>query len=199
MESIRNRIVCSLQESAELKLRLIDSCLEGILRATDVIARGLKKGNKLLLFGNGGSAADAQHMAAEFVGRFSRDRNPLPAMALTTDTSALTAIGNDYGFDQIFARQVKAIGRKGDVALAISTSGRSQNVLAAVEMARKQEITTIGLAGGDGGALKDLVDIFIIVPSFSTARIQECHLAIEHLICEGIELTLWNTQTAGTN
>ena len=168
---------------------------DNISRAGQAIATTLAQGGKVLLFGNGGSAADAQHIAAEFVGRFVRERKPLPAIALTTDTSALTAIGNDYGFEQIFARQVQALGQPGDVAVAMSTSGQSANVLAGVEAARERRITTIGLAGKDGGRLASAVDIPIVVASTSTARIQECHITIGHLFCELVEALLFDDAT----
>ena len=144
-------------------------------------------GGKLLFFGNGGSAADAQHLAAEFVGRFQIERHALPAIALTTDSSILTAVGNDYGFDQIFARQVQALGRPGDVAIGISTSGNSPNVTGAIKQAAKQDLKTIGLAGKDGGSLAKAVDVSIVVASTNVARVQECHITIGHILCELVE------------
>jgi phosphoheptose isomerase len=180
-----------LDESSRLKSSLAFEQSGNINRAGHAIAAALSNGGKVLLFGNGGSAADAQHIAAEFVGRFAQDRAPLPALALTTDTAALTAIGNDYGFAHIFARQLQALGRPGDVAVAISTSGRSPNVLAGVTTAREQALTTIALTGGEGGLLAGLTDISIVVPSGSTARIQECHLTIGHILCEMVETLLF--------
>jgi D-sedoheptulose 7-phosphate isomerase len=160
-------------------------------RAIDLVAEALSAGHKLLLFGNGGSAADAQHLAAELVGRFMQDRRPLPAIALTTDTSALTAIANDYGYDEVFARQVRALGVKGDVAIAISTSGRSPSVLRAVAAARERGLGTVGLTGGDGGALAGSVDVCLQVSaSTHPARIQETHILIGHVICELVERRL---------
>ena len=160
--------------------------------AIDLIAGALRGGRKLLLFGNGGSAADAQHIAAEFVGRFLRERRPLPAIALTTDTSALTAIGNDYGFDDVFARQVRALGVRGDVALAISTSGRSPNVLRAVEAARDGGLKVVALTGGDGGALAAAADVSLRVSASTlSARIQETHILIGHVICELVDQRLF--------
>ncbi|MGD9709988.1 MAG: D-sedoheptulose 7-phosphate isomerase [Halothiobacillaceae bacterium] len=147
----------------------------------------LNNGGRLYLCGNGGSAADAQHIAAELVGRFAHARRGLPAIALTTDTSALTSIGNDFGFDHVFARQVEALARKGDILIGISTSGNSRNVIEAVKVARKLGVTTIGLLGGSGGALKDLVDHVLIVPSHDTPRIQECHILIGHIWCAMID------------
>jgi len=150
----------------------------------------IRRGNKLLLFGNGGSAADAQHLATELVVRYKRNRAPLPAIALTTDTSALTAIGNDLGFDQLFARQVEALGVRGDLAIAISTSGRSTNVLRALEQARAIGAIPAALSGGDAGALKGLADPLLIVPSATTARIQEMHIALGQMLCGALELEL---------
>ncbi|HEY7423742.1 MAG TPA: SIS domain-containing protein, partial [Gemmataceae bacterium] len=176
--------------SSMLMRRLATDQAEAISRAGATLTRTLRHGGQILLFGNGGSAANAQHLAAEFVGRFLKDRRPWPALALTTDTSALTAIGNDYGFDQLFARQICALGRPGDVAIGISTSGRSPNVLAGVAAARKHSLTTIGLCGGDGGALADAVDISLVVPSADAPRVQECHLIISHILCELVEVEL---------
>ncbi|HEU4942775.1 MAG TPA: SIS domain-containing protein, partial [Gaiellaceae bacterium] len=160
--------------------------------AARAIASCFRRGGKVLIFGNGGSAADAQHLAAELVGRFSTERRALPAIALTTDTSTLTAVANDLGFEQVFARQIEALGRRGDVAFAISTSGGSPNVLAAVETARERGIRVVALTGGDGGALAAAADVAIVVPSTSTPRIQECHLALEHAICEAVERLLFS-------
>jgi D-sedoheptulose 7-phosphate isomerase len=161
-------------------------------RAIEIVAQAVGEGRKLLLFGNGGSAADAQHIAAEFVGRFMRERRPLPAIALTTDTSALTAIANDYGYDDVFARQVRALAVTGDVALAISTSGRSPSVLRAVEACRERGVTTIGLTGGDGGRLSAMVDVSLRVSASTlSARIQETHILIGHVICELVDRRLF--------
>lgn len=180
-------IAQSLQESAELKQRLAVEQSDAICRAALAMAKTIGRGGKVLLFGNGGSAADAQHIAAEFVGRFLRERAPWPALALTTDTSALTAIGNDFGFEQVFARQLQALGSAGDMAVGISTSGRSKNVLAAVAVARERGLTTVGLSAGDGGPLAEAVDFPILVPWAPTPRVQECHLTIGHLLCEMVE------------
>ncbi len=180
-------ITRSLLESAALKGRVARELGTTIAKAGYLLVEGLRAGGKLLLFGNGGSAADAQHLAAEFVGHYVSDRAPLAAIALTTDTSALTAIGNDYGFDQVFVRQIRALGRRGDVAIAISTSGRSRNVILGIEAAREAGLTTIALTGGDGGSLAPIVDVAIVVPSTTTARIQECHIAIGHALCEYVD------------
>src|SRR5881392_3789029 len=166
--------------------------LQRVATAAAAIGAALAAGRKVLAFGNGGSAADAQHLAAELVGRFQRERRALPAIALTTDTSALTAIANDYGYDQVFARQVRALGVRGDVALAISTSGRSPSVLRAVEACRELGIQTIGLTGGDGGTLAGLVDLCLRVSaSTDAARIQETHILIGHVLCELVERRLF--------
>lgn len=189
---MRKRILQSLREALELKRILLGSCTEEVEQAAAAIAGCLQSGGKVLLFGNGGSAADAQHVAAEFVGRFARERGPLPAIALTTDSSVLTAIGNDYGFEHVFARQIQALGRPGDVAVAISTSGRSPNVLAAVQAGREAGLMIIGLTGMDGGSLARQADIAITVPSMNTARIQEAHITIAHILCEAAEAVLFN-------
>jgi D-sedoheptulose 7-phosphate isomerase len=161
-----------------------------ISAAADALRQALRDGRKVLVCGNGGSAADAQHFAAELVGRFTRERRAWPALALTTDTSALTAIGNDLGFGRVFARQVEAHGQPGDVLIGISTSGGSPNVLAAVETARARGMVTIGLTGRDGGALGRAVDIHVNVPSTSTARAQEVHITLLHVICDLLEQEL---------
>lgn len=161
-----------------------------VLQAGTLATQSLKLGGKLLFCGNGGSAADSQHLAAELTGRFIKDRRPLAAMALSTDTSALTCIANDYSFDEIFARQVVGLGRKGDVLIGISTSGNSRNVMRAVEEAQKLGMVTIGLLGRDGGQLKSLCDHSIVVSSDVTARIQECHILIGHTLCGLIEQEL---------
>jgi D-sedoheptulose 7-phosphate isomerase len=158
--------------------------------AAQAIVTALEAGNKLLLCGNGGSAADSQHMASEFTGRLVKDRRPLAALSLCTDNSALTSIANDYSFDEVFARQVAGLGRPGDCLLAISTSGNSRNVLRAAETARAQGLVTIGMLGRDGGALRALCDITIVVPNPITARIQEAHAFIGHVICAMVESRL---------
>jgi D-sedoheptulose 7-phosphate isomerase len=159
-------------------------------RAVGMIARSMADGGALLVCGNGGSAADAQHIAAELTGRFFRDRKPLRALALHGNTSSLTAIGNDYGYDEVFAREVGAHGREGDVLLALSTSGNSRNVLRAIDAARDKRMIVIGLTGADGGKMRHLCDLWLPVPSNSTPRIQECHILIGHTICELLERIL---------
>ncbi len=163
---------------------------ENIKKAADMIAKSLVSGGSIFWCGNGGSAADSQHMAAEFIGRFKKDRKPLRSIALTTDTSVLTCISNDYSYDKIFSRQLNALGRKGDVLIAISTSGKSENIRMALIQARKMGLKTIGLLGKKGGKCKNYVDVPIIIPSNSTARIQEAHILIEHLLCELVEIRL---------
>jgi len=162
-----------------------------IERAAQWIMECLSGGNKILFAGNGGSAADAQHFAAEFVGRFRIERVSLPAIALTTDTSVLTAVGNDYGFDKIFSRQLEGLVRRGDIFVAISTSGNSKNVVEAVEVCRKKSCRTVGLLGKDGGTLAGMVDLPIIIESNNTARVQEVHITIGHIICELVEEALF--------
>ena len=163
---------------------------DAVQQAIDACISALQSGGKIMLCGNGGSAADSQHLAAEFTGRFTLDRKPLAALALSTDTSALTCIANDYHFDEVFSRQVRALGRSGDCLLAISTSGHSANVCKAVEAARSLGVHCIGLLGRDGGKLKNLCDVSIVVPSAITARIQEAHILIGHSLCGAIEQQL---------
>jgi len=170
-------------DSLEVKKSFFAANEERIARVAREICTAFEHGNKILLFGNGGSAADAQHIAGEWIGRFQRERAPLPAIALATNMSALTAIGNDYGFDQIFARQVRALGRKGDVAFAISTSGNSPNILEAVREAKEAGLVTVGLTGGDGGRLASEVQYLLNVPHTETPRIQEVHIMVCHILC----------------
>ena len=158
-----------------------------IYTASTICLEALKNGKKILLLGNGGSAADSQHIAAELVGRFKKERTALPAIALTTDTSALTAIGNDYGYSEVFSRQLHALANSGDVVIGISTSGNSENVLKALEVAKIKKCKTIGLTGKDGGKMVTLCDVNIVVPSYETARIQEMHILIGHIICNVID------------
>ncbi|HEU4853458.1 MAG TPA: phosphoheptose isomerase [Telluria sp.] len=188
------RILQHFQESAELKLQCADALTQPISQAVDIMFSALANGNKILACGNGGSAADCQHFAAELVGRFERERNPLPALALTTDTSIMTAVGNDYSYREIFSKQVQAFGQPGDVLLAISTSGNSANVLAAAEAALEREMRVVALTGKDGGALARMLtdaDVHINVPHTRTARIQEVHLVTIHCICDGIDVALF--------
>jgi D-sedoheptulose 7-phosphate isomerase len=177
-------------ERAALDVRLLDSAR----KIADTIAKALRGGHKLLVAGNGGSAADAQHIAAEIVGRYKQDRPAYAAIALTTDTSALTAIGNDYGFEQVFSRQVEGLGKRGDVLLALSTSGRSPNILSALKTARSQGLVTVGFTGAKGSALGAACDHLLVAPSEDTAVIQQIHMAFAHGICEVIEQNLMNAR-----
>jgi D-sedoheptulose 7-phosphate isomerase len=165
-----------------------------VARVSEILVNALKQGNKALLFGNGGSAADAQHIAAELVGRFAFDRPALPAVALSVNSSCVTAIGNDYGFDQVFSRQLEALARPGDIAIGISTSGNSANVLHAMSAARKIGLKTIALTGRSGGTLRNTVDYCICVPSNETPRIQECHILIGHIISELVEREIFHEE-----
>ena len=179
-------------ESIAVKQRLLetDRLVDQIAAVADVCIATLKRGNRILLAGNGGSAADAQHIAAEFVSRFARDRSGLPSLALTTDTSMLTAISNDYGYEHVFSRQLQANGREGDVFIGISTSGNSKNVLVALEGCRRLAVKPLGLSGA-GGRMSELCDICIAVPSTSTPRIQEAHIMIGHIVCQLVEEALF--------
>jgi D-sedoheptulose 7-phosphate isomerase len=179
--------------AAKQKVLADEKLLAAIVTVSEVVEKALRAGNKVMLAGNGGSAADSQHIAAEFVSRFEFDRPGLPSIALSTDTSMLTAIGNDYGYDYVFARQLEANGREGDVFIGISTSGNSKNVVAAVEAAKQRGIVTVALCGA-GGKLKDLCDYALPVPSTHTPRIQENHILIGHAICAMVEEAIWGEQ-----
>ncbi len=180
----------ALYDSLELKRSFFAANEPRIVELANEICVALGGGRKILLYGNGGSAADAQHIAAEFVGRFLHERRPLPAMALTANTSILTCIGNDYGYEQVFCRQIRALGQRGDVAVAISTSGNSRNVLLATEAAREMELVTVGLTGSDGGELGPMVQYHMNVPHHSTARVQEIHIMLGHILCELVDENL---------
>lgn len=187
--TMKDSMLNNLEEHLEL-FRRLPSVTAAVEKAANLIADTLSGGQKLMLCGNGGSAADSQHLAAEFTGRFIKDRKPLAAMALSTDSSALTCIGNDYSFDEVFSRQVVGLGRTGDCLLAISTSGNSRNVIRAAEAARAGGMRTVGLLGRDGGELLALCDVSIVVPSTVTARIQEAHIFIGHTLCGLVEQAL---------
>ena len=182
-----------LKESSEVKLKIQQECSGDAINAVNLLVNSFKDGKKLLLCGNGGSAADSQHIAAEFMIRLSHDLNrpAIPAIALTTDTSNLTAGGNDIGYENVFARNVEGLGNDNDVLIAISTSGNSGNIIKAVDMAHQKNMKVIGFLGGSGGKLKSLVDIAITIPSNSTQRIQEGHITIAHIICELVERKLY--------
>lgn len=186
-EKIRE-IIC---ESMEAKRSLLEDGTSDVVRAAGVLIKALAAGKKVLIFGNGGSAADSQHMAAELVGRFKKERKAIPAIALTTNASTLTAIANDYGYDVSFSRQVEALGRRGDVAIGISTSGNSKNVIEAIRKSSSMGLKTIGLSGGAGGILKKEADTTICVRSKDTPRIQESHILVIHILCELIEKELF--------
>ena len=186
------RVKKFLKTSGDLKYKVAEAMADKILEAAHIIRDCLANGGKLLLMGNGGSAADSQHIAAELIGRFKKERKAIPAIALTVDSSSLTALGNDYGFDTIFSRQVEALANPTDAIIGISTSGNSRNVIRALNLAREIGASTIGFMGNDGGDMKNCVDISIIVPSNDTARIQEVHITVGHIICEIIERDLIN-------
>jgi len=191
---INQRIRQHFQESAQLKLQAAEQLADPISQAIEIMFTALSNGNKILACGNGGSAADCQHFAAELVGRFERERLPLPALALTTDTSILTAVGNDYGFKDVYAKQVQAFGQSGDVLLALSTSGNSANVVAAIESAVERDMRIIALTGKGGGVIGELMsdaDVHICVPHDRTARIQEVHALTIHILCDGIDVALF--------
>ena len=188
------RILGQFHESAELKIQAASQLAHPIAQAVELMFGALSNGNRILACGNGGSAADCQHFAAQLVGRFERERLPLPAMALTTDTSILTAIGNDYGFQEIFSKQVQAFGQFGDVLLAVSTSGNSVNVTAAIEVALERDMRVVALTGKGGGAIGRLLtdaDVHICVPHDHPARIKEIHLLTLHCLCDGIDVALF--------
>jgi D-sedoheptulose 7-phosphate isomerase len=186
-EAIQKRF----EETDKIKKRFLDENFSRLIAIIKLIADSLENGNKVLLFGNGGSAAEAQHLAAEFVNRFLMERPPLPAIALSTDSSILTSIGNDYSFSEIFSKQIVALGKEGDIAIGISTSGNSANVIKAIEVAKEIGIETIALTGNDGGDLAKVAHYSLIVPSNSTPCIQEVHMAVGHILCEMVEAQIF--------
>jgi D-sedoheptulose 7-phosphate isomerase len=189
--SLQARLAEAVAEANRLKNRLVAEQGEQVAEAARLLAATLKQGGKILLFGNGGSAADAQHLAAEFVNRFQIERPPLAALALTTDTSILTSIANDYDFQEIFAKQVRALGQPGDAALGLSTSGGSANVERGLDAAREMGLKTLALSGGDGGPVAAAADLAITVPSQKTPRIQEVHITIGHVLCDLVDFLLF--------
>ena len=200
-EMLESRIEQHFIDSADLKYQAAPVLSKPIAQAISAIVASLTSGGKVLACGNGGSAADAQHFSAEFVGRFERERPELAAIALTTDTSILTAVGNDYAFDAVFSRQVRALGQPGDVLLAITTSGNSSNILAAVEAAHARDMVVIGMTGRDGGKMGHMLretDVHICVPHPRTARIQEVHILALHCICDGVDAVLMGDDQAST-
>ncbi len=188
---MNNRVISSFEESAKIKKEFANKNAGLIIEIARSIAKAFSEGNKLLIFGNGGSAADAQHLSAEFVNRFQIERPPLPALALTTDTSIITSIGNDYDFSDIFSKQIKALGCSGDIAIGISTSGNSSNVIKALKAASTMDIMTISLTGNDGGKAGRMADSNLNVESDSTARIQETHITAGHVICDLVDQILF--------
>ena len=188
---MQDHIIKIFKESSRVKEAFINENLSKLINIIDVLTAALKSGNKILLFGNGGSAADAQHIAAEFINRFLIERPPLPAIALTTDTSVITSIGNDYDFSEIFSKQIRAIGQPGDVAWGISTSGNSANVMKGLEVAKKMGLVTVAFTGKDGGSIAKIVDFSVNVSSSNTARIQETHITAGHAICELVDMKLF--------
>ena len=187
---MQNIILESLKQSVEVKTKTIQSSIASIIKGADLFAGCLASGHKILIFGNGGSAADAQHIAAEYVNRYKVERSPLAAIALTTDTSVLTSIGNDYHFDEIFSKQVQALGRKDDIAWGISTSGNSRNVIHAIQAAKEIGLQTVGMTGR-GGKLAECADLIYTVDSDVTARIQETHITIAHILCDLVDRILF--------
>jgi len=191
---MRERIKDILLESIQVKEEILRSQIGAIVEIAELMVDFLKKDGKVIVFGNGGSASDSQHIAAELVGRFKKDRSALAGIALTTNTSVLTSLANDYGYDVVFSRQVEALGKKNDVVLGISTSGKAKNVALGIKQAKKMGIKTVALSGGDGGDIVKLADVSLLVPSKVTARIQEAHITIAHIICEMIEQELCQEQ-----
>ena len=188
---MKDHVVKIFKESCRVKEAFINDNLGRLVNIIEVLTAALKAGNKILIFGNGGSAADAQHIAAEFVNRFMIERPPLPAIALTTDTSVITSVGNDYDFSEIFSKQIRALGQPGDVAWGISTSGNSPNVINGLETAKKMGLITFAFTGGDGGAIGQIADLLLNVSSNSTARVQETHITASHAICELVDIKLF--------
>lgn len=183
-KTISKIITGRIKESIQVKEKILSNLLSEIILCAKLIVKCLKQGNKIILFGNGGSAADAQHIAGEFIGRFKKERKPLPAISLSTDTSVLTCLGNDYGFEYIFSRQIQALAKKGDVIIALSTSGKSPNILQAISEAKKMGCKIIALTGEKGTPLEKQINICIKIPSQNTPRIQEAHITIGHIWCE---------------
>ncbi len=183
----------NLERSLEIHGKLGEACLPAMAAAANALVAAFRSGRKAIFFGNGGSATDAQHLAAEFLGRYLRERKPLPAVALADNLAAVTAIANDYGFENVFSRQLQAMASTGDVAIALSTSGDSKNVVDAVACARKLGLFTIGLTGASGGRLNGLVNVLIAVPCEETPRIQECHILIGHALCDAVESAIAET------
>ena len=188
-----NFLRSNIERSLEVHSKLIGACLPALTAAANALISAYRSGHKALFFGNGGSSTDAQHLAAEFLGRYLRERNSMPAVALADNSAAVTAIANDYGYEQVFSRQLQALAVPGDVAVGISTSGNSKNVIEAIRSARKLGLYTIGMTGASGGQIRDLVDALIAVPSDETPRIQECHILVGHALCDVVEHAMANS------
>ena len=189
---MKKEIESSLNESINIRAEILSSSVEPVVQIANILVEAFKAGHSLYLMGNGGSAADAQHISGELVGRYKKDRKSLPVLALTTDTSVLTAISNDFGYDYCFEKQIEAFTRKDDVVFGLSTSGNATNVINALKLAGKIGAKTIGFTGRDGGMIKDIVDVCLMVPSSDTPRIQECHITIGHILCSIIENELFD-------
>lgn len=192
--SFIKNIIAQLEDSASVKRKMMVSCVDSIVSAAELMIETIKSGAKILLCGNGGSAADSQHLAAELVSKLKLERSAIPAIALTTNTSTLTAIANDYDFSQIFVRQLEAFGRKNDLLIGISTSGNSEDVLKAVDYAHKNGLRTIVMTGGNGGDLAGKADVDIIVPSEDVQRIQEAHITVGHILCDILEQSIFGNR-----
>jgi D-sedoheptulose 7-phosphate isomerase len=192
-----NEIRKQIEESINVKKLILDDkvILKSIKEVATICSRSLKKGNKIIFAGNGGSAADAQHLAGEMVNRFGFERPGLSAIAITTDTSIITSISNDYGFEKLFSRQIEAIGKKGDILISLSTSGNSANIIEGIKEAKRAGLTTIGLTGKSGGKMSHLCDLCLMIPSDETPRIQEAHILIGHIICSSVEISLFGNRT----
>jgi len=188
-----NILRSNIERSIEVHSKLTSACLPALTAAANALISAYRSGHKALFFGNGGSSTDAQHLAAEFLGRYLRERSPMPAVALADNTAAVTAIANDYGYEHVFSRQLQALAVPGDVAVGISTSGNSKNVIEAIRSARKLGLYTIGMTGASGGQMRDLVDALIAVPSDETPRIQECHILVGHALCDVVEHAMANS------
>ena len=187
---MREKIIDIINDAIHIKEQILQTQIENIIKVAKLIISSFKSGGKVLIFGNGGSAADAQHIAAEFIGRFQLERQALPALCLNTNTSVLTALSNDYGYEIVFARQMEALAKPQDIAIGISTSGKAKNVLLAIKKAKEMGLKTVCLSGGTGGELARSADICLLMPSSVTARIQEAHITIAHIICEMVETEL---------
>jgi len=188
---MENIIAQALKESLKVKEDFIKKNASKLIHLAEYISEAFRDGRKLMICGNGGSAADAQHLAAEFVNRFQLERPPLPALALTTDTSIITSVANDYRYEEVFSKQIRALGVKGDILLGLSTSGKSENILSAIRTARERGLYTVGFTGGDGGGMLKLVDLALVVENNQTPRIQEAHIMAGHLLCELVDYILF--------